>query len=67
MEIRVGSGVCEDFFHLNCQLPAHAERTDEEILRAFSSSPLQGHTSLGTFQKKLWCLKSSFLYTSSLG
>lgn len=40
----MGSGGCEDFFHLNCQLLARAERTDEEILRACSSSSslLQG-------------------------
>lgn len=62
----MGSGVCEDSFHLNCQLPARAEHTDEEILGACSSSPLQGPTSLEMFQKKLWCLKSSFLSTSSL-
>lgn len=38
----MSSGVYADFFDLNCQLLARAERTDEEILRArSSSSPLQ--------------------------
>lgn len=59
----MGSRVCEDFFQLNSHLLACAERTDEEILRACSSSsssPLQGRMSLGMFKKKTFAPEEFF-------